>query len=221
MKKTLLSLGLFLSLFSAAQAPNSNQTVPVANVLESHFNRLKSKANNYRENNREFKVIEVNQLNAFWNGVLGTVQNHEAELLKGGKNNQLALEKANVTIASQNEQIANLKRENALKEKAVQQNAYEVNNIFVFGIGLNKQLFLILATGIIIGLAALALVMLSLYRKSKKVTDEKIRAFQEIDQEYNEFKKAARDRELKIKRELQTELNLKEEMRVQLASLQK
>jgi hypothetical protein len=221
MKKTLISISLFLSLFSAAQAPNANQAVPVANILENQFTRLKSKANNYKEHNREFKVIEVNQLNAFWNGVLSTVQNHEAELLKGGKNSQQALEQANATIASQNVQIASLKQENTLKEKAVQLNAYEVNNIIVLGIGINKQLFLILSSGVIIGLGALSLIMLSLYKKNKKITDEKIQAFQEIDNEFNEFRKAARERELKIKRELQTELNHKEEMRLQLASLQK
>ena len=33
------------------------------------------------------------------------------------------------------------------------------------------------------------------------MTDEKLKAYQDIELEMNEFKKAARDRELKIKRE--------------------
>jgi hypothetical protein len=44
---------------------------------------------------------------------------------------------------------------------------------------------------------------------------------QDVELEFTEFKKAARDRELKIKRELQTEMNHKEELRQQIAALQK
>ncbi|MBK0403730.1 hypothetical protein I5M27_12085 [Adhaeribacter sp. BT258] len=221
MKKTLLSLGLILSLMSVTQAQNPPSAGPVTNSLQDQFSKLNSKSNNYREGNRAFKVIEVSQLNAFWNGVLGTVKNHEAELLKGGKNTHAALEQANATIAAQTQQIAALKKDNALKDKAVQQNAYEVDNIFVLGVGINKQFFLILSLALITGLVILAIVIMSLYKKSKKVTDEKIQAFREIDQEFNDYKKAARERELKIKRELQTEMNSKEEMRQKLALLQK
>jgi hypothetical protein len=183
MKKTLLSLGLILSLNSVTQAQKSPSAEPVTNTLQDQFSKLNSKSNNYREGNRAFKVIEVSQLNAFWNGVLGTVKNHEAELLKGGKNTHAALEQANATIAAQNQQIAALKKDNALKDKAVQQNAYEVDNIFVLGVGINKQFFLILSLALITGLVILAVVIMSLYKKSKKVTDEKIQAFREIDQE--------------------------------------
>ncbi|MFC5272332.1 hypothetical protein [Adhaeribacter terreus] len=221
MKKTILSLGLILSFLTVTQAQNSTTGQPVTTTLQEQFSNLNSKSNNYREGKRAFKVIEVNQLNAFWNGVLGTVKKHERDLLKDGKNTVEELQKAQATIATQNSQIAALKKDNAQKDAAVQQNAYEVENIFVLGLGINKQFFLIFSFALIAGLVILSAVIMSLYKKSKRVTDEKIQAFKEIDHEFSEFKKAARDRELKIKRELQTEMNSKEEMRQKLALLQK
>lgn len=208
---------LVSSVAALAQQPDNS----VMTDLDGQFSRLKSRSNHYRENNREYKVVDVRVLNQFWESVLGTVKNHEQNLIRGEKSNGENLLKAQATIAAQAQQISALKQENALKEKAVQQNAYEVNNLVIMGLGINKQVFLIVSFVSLAALAVLCLVMASLYKKSKKVTDEKIDAFQQIDTEFNEYKKAARERELKIKRELQTEMNHKEEMRQQIAALQK
>ena len=221
MKVYLISLALLFTVNGGFAQNSAGSGNPVMTDLESQFSRLKSKSNHYRENNREYKVVDVRVLNQFWESVLGTVKNHEQNLLKGGKNTVAELEKSQATVSEQAKQIAALKQENALKEKAVQQNAYEVNNISILGVGINKSVFLIFSFVTIAGLLILCAVISSLYKKSKKVTDEKINAFQQMDNEFNEFKKAARERELKVKRELQTEMNHKEEMRQQLATLQK
>ena len=221
MKRFLLSLVLLVSVYNGFGQNAAGSENKVMTDLESQFSRLKSKSNHYRENNREYKVVDLRVLNQFWDSVLGTVKNHEQNLLKDGKNTVAELEKAQATISEQASQINALKQENALKEKAVQQNEFEVNNISLLGLGINKNLFLIVSFVCIAGLVILCVVISSLYKKSKKVTDEKIEAFQLIDNEFNEFKKASRERELKVKRELQTVMNSKEEMRQQLASLQK
>ena len=109
--------------------------------------------------------------------------------------------------------------QNAEKEKALQQNDFEVSNIVMLGMGINKQVFVIISFAIILGLLALAGVVFTMYKNSQKVTDDKIQAFQQIDQEFNEYKKAARERELKVKRDLQTEANAREELRQELAAL--
>ena len=218
MKVLLVSLALLFSSV-AGMAQNSNGSVMTD--LDGQFSRLKSRSNHYRENNREYKVVDVRVLNQFWESVLGTVKNHEQNLLKSGKSTEENLVKAQATIQAQAKQIAALKQENALKEKAVQQSTYEVNNLVILGLGINKNVFMIFSFVTIAALIILCAVVASLYKNSKKVTDEKIDAFQQIDNEFNEYKKTARERELKIKRELQTEMNNKEEMRQQIATLQK
>ncbi|KAA9345856.1 hypothetical protein [Adhaeribacter soli] len=221
MKAIFLSLAL-MGAVTASQAQNSPAaTTDITPALQSHFDRLKSSSNSYQEHNRSYKVVDVSRLNSFWDGVLNTVKEHEKGLQSAGKNTVSELAQAKTTIEAQSQQIAALKKENALKEKAVQQNASEIANISVFGLDVNKQVFLFLSLGIIFLLGIVAAVIASVYKKSKVIADEKVKAFRDIEQEFTEYKKAARERELKIKRELQTEMNSKEELKQQLASLQK
>lgn len=220
MKSTLLLLALAVS-FSVVQAQDLTVAEPASNTLEEHFENLKRGANHYKENNRQYKVIEMTRLNSFWDNVLATIKTREENILQSGKSNAVDLQKANATITAQATEIANLKQENATIAQKVEQNAFEVNNISILGLGVNKQLFMILSFGSIAALLVLAGVISSVSKKNKKVTDEKMKTCQDIELEFNEFKKAARDRELKIKRELQTEMNHKEELRQQLAALQK
>jgi hypothetical protein len=220
MKSTLLLLALSVS-FSLAQAQDLTVTEPASNSLEEHFENLKRGANHYKENNRQYKVIEMTRLNSFWDNVLATIKTREANILQSGKTSVADLQKANITIGEQAKEIASLKQKNALNIQAVEQNAFEVNNISILGLGINKQVFMIFSFGSIAALLVLAGALSSVNKKNKKVTDEKIQAYQGMELELTEFKKAARERELKIKRELQTEMNHKEELRQQLASLQK
>lgn len=221
MKGYFLALALgFISVTAFAQTTTS-ASEDVATELDAHFNRLKSRSNHYRENTREYKVVDVKVLNAFWESVQASVKNHERSLLQDGKSSVANLQKAQATIATQSQQIQGLKLENARKEKAMQENTFAVDHLSVLGLGINKNFFVIAAFAIIAGLVIACAVFFSLFKKAKTVSDEKVKAFSSVDQEFTEFKKASRERELKIKRELQTETNSKEEMRQQLASLQK
>lgn len=220
MKSTLLLLALSVS-FSLVQAQDLSSPEPASNNLDKHFENLKRGANHYKENNRQYKVIEMTRLNTFWDNVLATIKAREESILQSGKTSVADLQKANITIEEQAKEIASLKQANALNAQAVEQNAFEVDNISILGLGINKQVFMIFSFGSIAALLVLAGVLSSVNKKNKKMTDEKLKAYQDIELEMNEFKKAARDRELKIKRELQTEMNHKEELRQQLVSLQK
>src|SRR5687768_16922155 len=158
MKVFVFSLALMFTFYGGFAQNTAGSGNPVMTDLEGQFSRLKSKSNHYRENNREYKVVDVRVLNQFWDSVLGTVKNHEQNLLKGGKNTVAELEKSQVTVAEQAKQIAALKQENTIKEKAVQQNAYEVNNISILGLGVNKNLFMIFSFVSIAGLLILCAV---------------------------------------------------------------
>ena len=216
MKALLLSLAL-LGTVTAAKAQTT--TAEEINALQQQYDRIKATSNSYHEFNRPYKVVEVRKLDNFWQNVQQTIQANEKNLLSAGKATVTELEQAKGTMAAQTQEIEALKQQNAVKEKALQQNDFEVSNIVMLGLGINKQVFVILSFSIILGLLALAGIVYSMYKNSQKVTDEKILAFQTIDQEFNDYKKAARERELKIKRDLQTEANAKEELRQELASL--
>lgn len=75
-----------------------------------------------------------------------------------------------------------------------------------------------LTGGIILALLIALAVMAVQHKSSKRVAVEKRNAFDEVSEELAEHKKNAREREIKIKRELQTERNLVEDMKEQLAA---
>ncbi|WP_018479244.1 hypothetical protein [Pontibacter roseus] len=199
-------------------AKEDNQAV---NSLSGQFNELKTKSNSYNEGNREYKVVNVSLLNSFWQSVQATIKQTEQKQIKDLNAAREDLAAARTKIEEQEKQLAALKQDNAEKEAAVQQSEDAVNNLSVLGLNVHKQVYVIINTAIIALLLIVLGIVFTQYKSSKKVTDEKKKEYEDIDREYNDYKKNARERELKIKRELQTEMNLVAELNEQIAALQK
>jgi hypothetical protein len=191
------------------------------NTLSNQFNGLKSKSSSYQENQVVYKVVRLSSLDAFYKSVQDTIRAREQALLLARKGIDQELVQARENLKKQETELEALKEENALKEQEVQKSASEIANLSVFGLEINKQTYVILSWGIILTLLVVFGVVMFLYKNSKVVTDEKKKAFEDIDQEFKEHKQNARDRELKIKRELQTEMNRVEELNQQIALLRK
>lgn len=223
MKAFFLSLLIVLTLAAPAvqaQGTANNENKSAA-ALSGQFNDLKTKSNSYTEGNREYKVVNVSMLNAFWQSVQATIKETEQKQAKDLNATSQDLEAARARIDEQEKQIEALKLDNAQKEAAVQQSEDAVNNLHVLGIPIHKQIYVIINTAIIALLLIALGVIYTQYKSSKKVTDQKKKEFDDIDREFADFKKNAREREIKIKRELQTEMNLVAELNDQVASLQK
>ncbi|MCC9137709.1 hypothetical protein ACFSKU_02630 [Pontibacter silvestris] len=222
--KALLYPLLFLLTFSvttakAQQTTTEEGTTPAP--LARQFNNLKNNSNSYRENNQDYKVVNVNALNAFWTSVQESIKATAQGLVDDRKSAEQELTEARATIESQNQQIQALKQENAQKEEEVQKSEHAVNNLSVLGIDMHKQFYVFLSIGIIVALLILLAVMMLQYKNSKRVAVEKQKAFDAVDEEYNTHKKATREKELKLKRNLQTEMNRIEELNQEIATLKK
>ncbi|WP_347160011.1 hypothetical protein [Pontibacter chitinilyticus] len=218
-----LFLPLFLVIFSTAAMAQGTpkEGAPASSALSNQFNKLKGNANSYQEKGVDYKVVSVKSLNAFWDNVQATLEEREKKLLNASKDTRQELAQAQATIAAQQKQLQALKQENARKEQEVQKSASAVNNLSVLGMEIPKQVYVLLTGIIIIALLVVLLAILAMYRKSKVVTDEKQRAYNEMEQELAESKKSAREKELKLKRELQTEMNRIEELNKEIATLQR
>jgi predicted nucleic acid-binding Zn-ribbon protein len=165
--------------------------------------------------------VNVAQLSAFWQGVQATIRDTEQKQIKDLNATRGDLEAAQSRIAEQEKELEALKVDNAQKDAAVQQSEDAVNNLSVLGIPIHKQVYVIINT-VIIALLLIALgVVYTQFKSNKRVTDVKKKEFDDIDREFTDFKKNAREREIKIKRELQTEMNLVAELNEQIAALQK
>lgn len=214
----------FLSLTAAqAQQPQkaASQAARPAYTLQQQFNSIKARSSSYTEFNRSYKVVRVDHLDKLWANVEDSLKGREAQIRQAGKATEQALVKARQELKTQNAEIQALKSDNAKKQQAIEQTSHDVASLSVFGLDMNKQVYVILSWVIILGLGILAGIFVFLYKKSKVVTDEKVHAFDQISQEYKEYKQNAREREIKIKRELQTEANKVEELNQQIVQLKK
>ena len=222
MKTVFFSLiGCFIFLTTAqAQQPASKTSRP-AYTLQQQYNSIKARSSSYKEFNQVYKVVRVDHLDRLWKNVQDSLEGREHSIRQAGKATEQALKKAREDLKTQQAEILALQRDNQQKELAIKKTAHDVASLSVFGLDMDKQLYVILSWVVILGLGLLAGVFAFLYRKSKVVTDEKIHAFEAITQEYKEHKQSAREREIKIKRDLQTEANKVEELNQQIVQLKK
>ena len=218
MKAFFLSL-LFASSLTVVNAQETaTEEAKASNKLQSQFNNLKESANSYNEGRTEYKVVNVSSLDAFWNSVERNIKATEDKLADARSGSEEEIQAAQAKIDAQQAQIEALKKDNALKDEEVKKS----NSISVFGLlYIPKQAFVILMFSVIALLVLILAVVYFQFKNSKRVTDEKKRAYEEIDIELNEVKKNARERELKLKRDLQTEMNRIEELNQEISALQK
>ena len=194
---------------------------PKDNTLQQQYKSLKYRSSTHQEFNQDYKVIKLRSLDALWRNVEDTLKARQLKVKQARKGIEQELLQAKKSLQDQDAQLQTLKQENIRKEQEVQKSAHNVANISFLGLDMNKTTFVILSWGIILVLLVLLGVIFYLYKNSKYVTDEKIKAFNDIENEYKNHKQNARDKELKIKRELQTEMNRVEDLKQEIQVLKK
>ncbi|WP_162425741.1 hypothetical protein [Pontibacter pudoricolor] len=222
MKSTFLSF-ILVVMFTAVQAQGTapQKAKPAKNSLSSQFDNLKENANSYNEKGQQYKVVNVKTLNNFYSSVNDSLHVIGKKLADARAGADKELIEARANVEAQQKELKALTEETARKELEVQKSQHLINNISFFGIDMGKQFYVILNSVIIVALLLILAIVMMQYKSSKSTTTEKVKAFNDIDNEFNEYKKAARERELKLKREMQTEFNRAEELSQQLAALQK
>lgn len=205
----------------ATKRTTAAPTTPRNNSLQQQFNSLKYRSSTHNEFNQDYKVVKLRSLDAFWKNVADTLRARQLKVKQARKDIEQELQQAKNNLQAQEKQLQVLKQENAQKELAVQQSAHNVANISFLGLDMNKTTFVILSWGIIAILLIGLGVIFYLYKNSKYVADEKVKSYNDVEQEFKTHKQTARDKELKIKRELQTEINRVEELKQEIAALKK
>ncbi|RIJ42317.1 hypothetical protein [Pontibacter oryzae] len=217
MKALFFSLALMCTVTAVQAQGTAAEKAPATNKLEKQFENLKSNSNTWQG----YKVVKITTLESFWKSVQETVATKDKKLENFEAEADKKLQEARKDVAAQEQQLAGMKKDMELKEAEIQQSMHDITHISVLGIDVPKQLYVLLNSGIILALLVALGVMLVQHRSSKQLANEKRRASDEMELELNEYKKSARERELKIKRELQTELNRVEELKQQLTSARK
>jgi len=197
MKRTQKLLFLLL-IFIATQTFAQDQTEPDViktvskNSISGQFDELYRKSGSYQE----YKVIKKDKYNELKLVVLDTIENLNKKMAE-----------TSVVINRQKAEIDSLK----VNLKKTNDNLIEVTknveDIDGFGVPMKKSNYKVLVYSLLTGLLGIALFFMLRYRQSNKLTDQAVKALKETEEEFDNYKRVSIEREQKVRRELQDEIN--------------
>lgn len=179
-------------------AAQSREALDGQHTLQERFELMKEKAESYND----YKVIKNYILDGVWKIHMDSI----AKL-------KLDLSQANTAISNlQNE----IKKSEALVKEAettLADSEYERTHLSVFGLRVAKGVFVTSAL-IILGALTLALLtLLGTFKILRRSNHEKELTIHSIASEFEDFRKKALEKEVKLSRELQSERNKAWELR--------
>ena len=169
-----------------------------AQQLNQQFSDLMDNTETFKD----YKVIKIEELNKFWEIVRDTTTLNKAKIDELRTLNESLLSNAEndqQTIESKHQEIEILKS--------------QISNINVFGISVEKTFFKIVVFSTI---GALILILAFSFVKLKErmsIANTRIQDYDLLEREYEAFKKEALEKQMKLRRELQTERNRQDEKR--------
>ncbi|WP_410220407.1 hypothetical protein [Pedobacter sp.] len=148
-----------------------------------------------------YRMINPNRLTTLWKNVTDSIRKEKEE------NKRLKLK-----ITDSEKTISYLKTEISGKDASLNENVDKINEIKFLGLSFNKNSYNVFVWSII-GILILALVII-ITRSGKNITEAKHRTqlYNEITEEYQNFKSKANEKERKLARELQDERNKLDEL---------
>lgn len=167
-------------------------------TLNEQFNEIKSQSETFKN----YKVIKETGLDAFWKSVMDSVRLKE----------QRIAETADI-IENQEKQIAELKSTITQKDLLLEEKEFAGTHISVLGMEFSKEGYKMFNL-IIISILLLAMaVLIFKYKDNNRVAKKKSNDFNRLESEFEEYKRNALEKQMKLRRDLQTATNRLEEMR--------
>lgn len=199
-KATLLLLLAFFSIQIQAQneteAENKKLSLDSGSI-DSQFQYLTESSSGWTdERGQRYEVIRIQ-----W---IEKLKNNTLDSLKAVHN---TLNNTKAVVVKQNDEIATLKTNLATTQGALLQTNTEKDNMSLFGMQMSKGGYNGLMWSIIAGLLALALFFIYKFKNSNTITKEAKKALAETEEEFEEHRRIALEREQKVRRQLQDEIN--------------
>ena len=166
--------------------------------LDSKWNKMLSKSNSYQN----YKVINKSDLTDIWNNVQDTVKKFKTELSQEKKE-----------IKNQKTQLVSLEKKVEELKTALETEKEGKDNMTFMGASVDKYGYAAFLWFIIAVLGGGILVFFYLFNKSNRVTKQKIADYENLFESFEDHKKNSLEKERKLKRDLQTQINLTEELK--------
>jgi len=195
----ILSISLFCSTVSAQTESNEEEDKLSLNTgtIDNQFEYILRKSGNFKgTNGQPYEAVK--------RSMFLTLQAHTIDSLKT-IHKELAETQAVVT--SQSKEIATLKTSLVNTQRTLNQTNEEKDSMSLFGMLMSKSGYNILMWSIIGGLLAFLLFFIYKFKNSNAITRDANKSLAEIEEEFEEHRKIALEREQKVRRQLQDELN--------------
>ena len=161
------------------------------NTVDNQFRTLYKNSNNYQE----YKVIKKSSYGVLHNNVLDSIRGYQKSI--GEKNLIINTQKSNITTLEKNNSETTTKLNTALEKE---------HSIAVFGFLITKNLYATIVFSIILLLIAALAFFIYKFKNSNVLTVTAKTNLEDVENEFNLFRKKSLEREQKLRRELQDEI---------------
>ncbi|QRM87689.1 tRNA (guanine-N1)-methyltransferase [Lacinutrix sp. WUR7] len=195
----ILSISLFCTTVSAQTESNEEEDKLSLNTgtIDNQFEYILRKSGNFKgTNGQPYEAVK--------RSMFLTLQAHTIDSLK---TIHKELTETQAVVTSQSKEIATLKTSLANTQGTLEQTNEEKDSMSLFGMLMSKSSYNILMWSIIGGLLAFLLFFIYKYKNSNAITRDANKSLAEIEEEFEEHRKIALEREQKVRRQLQDELN--------------
>lgn len=197
----LLGLALISVTASFSQESSSNQTQPEqlsldSGTIDSQFEFIYRRSGNYRAEGRRYEVVRIIQLDKLRQNVKDSLE----AATKKKKELEATIEGNETTISTLNTDLSNTKEQ-------LQTITDQKDSISIFGKYISKTTYNIIMWSAVLGLLLGMLLFIIKFRQSNYLTQEAKNNLSELETEYENHRRRALEREQRISRELQDEIN--------------
>ncbi|MFD2543822.1 tRNA (guanine-N1)-methyltransferase [Lacinutrix gracilariae] len=195
----ILFISLFCSTFNAqAQNDKDKENLSLSTgTINEQFEYILKKSGNFKgTNGQPYEAVK--------RSMFLTLQAHTIDSLKTIHKN---LAETQTVVKNQAKEIETLKTSLSNTQDTLAKTNEEKDSMSLFGILMSKSGYNVLMWSIIAGLLALLLFFIYKFKNSNAITKEANKSLAEIEEEFEEHRKIALEREQKVRRQLQDELN--------------
>ncbi|WP_420602071.1 tRNA (guanine-N1)-methyltransferase [Flagellimonas sp.] len=185
-----------LTSFSPLFAQEQNPAPTNDETLVGQFRELERKSGNYRANGIRYEVIKLVELNRIKSNIFDSINTANT-----------SIKELSATIASNKAQIDDLNAKLQETTNNLKNVTSEKDSMSFFGAMVSKGTYKLILWSIILGLLLFLLFFIYKFRNSNFLTHQAKTALADVEKEFEEHRRRALEREQKISRQLQDELN--------------
>jgi len=191
MKRCFLILG-GLTLIFTGQAQNTIALENKPHTVQERYYLMKTKAETYQD----YKVIKESILDGVWKIVNDSLNKREKQLT----GNQIKIDSLQSNLARAQAEVKS-------KNDSMADIVFSSTHIKVLGKNFSKSSFLVISFVAFIALGLVIFLLLARMREMQKLVNENKLVVNSVNNEFEEYKHKAMEKQVKLARELQTERN--------------